>query len=243
MRDSCIFYRSFFEALKDLPPETRANLYDAIFEYSLNGTEIELSGIEVTIFRLVKPQLDANNKRFENGCKPKNKQTGSKTEAKDKQTGSEIEANVNVNENDNENVNPNANENSKTDVRTDNDTKIFIDKVLNRYGISEGQNPRAYMDKYSMISTYMFSELKESEIPEFRKQISFYFNYKDKTGEIKHALPKLIKEGWKEANWGMKVVALDKLPLKPKTNGMPLGMNYQQENYIPGGDAAKLWNK
>ena len=95
-----------------------------------------------------------------------------------------------------------------------------------------------------MISTYMFSELAESEITEFRKQISFYFNYKEKTGEKMHALPKLIKEGWKECNWGMKVVNVDKLPPKPKTtNGMPLGMNYQQENYIPGGDAAKLWNK
>ena len=36
MRDSFIFYRSFYDAIKTLPPENQAKIYNAIFDYSLN---------------------------------------------------------------------------------------------------------------------------------------------------------------------------------------------------------------
>ena len=99
-RDSFIFYRSFFEAINDLPESNQLEVYRAISQYSLNFIEPNLSGISKTILTLIKPQLEANRKRFENGCKDKiNKQTISKTEAKDKQTRSKPEANKNVNDN------------------------------------------------------------------------------------------------------------------------------------------------
>lgn len=107
-RDSFIFYRSFYEAISELPKENQADTYNAIMEYALNQEEIELTGISKAIFSLVKPQLDANYKKYENG-----KQKKSKTEAKQKQTKSKIGTNVNenVNDNDNENVNVNDNDN------------------------------------------------------------------------------------------------------------------------------------
>jgi hypothetical protein len=107
-RDSMIFYRSFYESVSGLSPVIKAELYDAIFEYGLNFKEIEFTNeISKALFTLIKPQLDANIKRFENGNKPKTKQIESKTEAKQKQNKSEIEANNNVNNN----VNVNNNEN------------------------------------------------------------------------------------------------------------------------------------
>ena len=109
-RDSFIFYRSFYEAISELPKENQADTYNAIMEYALNQEEIELTGISKAIFSLVKPQLDANYKKYENG-----KQKKSKTEAKQKQTkskiGTNVNENVNVNDNDNVNVNDNDNEN------------------------------------------------------------------------------------------------------------------------------------
>ena len=111
MRDSCIFYRSFYEAMNGLDASVKANIYDAIFEYSLNGILIELSGLEKTIFTLIKPQLDANNKRFENGKKGgKPKQNNTETKPKRNQNVTKTEANNNVN--DNVNVNNNNNENN-----------------------------------------------------------------------------------------------------------------------------------
>lgn len=107
-RDSMIFYRSFYESVNGLSPVVKAELYDAIFEYGLNFQEIKFENeISKALFTLIKPQLDANIKRFENGKKPKTKQTESKTEAKDKQNESKVEANNNVNVNDNVNKNEN----------------------------------------------------------------------------------------------------------------------------------------
>lgn len=107
MRDSFIFYRSFFEAISDLPNENQLEIYNAIADFSLNFKEPNLSGLSSTIFKLIKPQLEANNKRFENGSKPKQKRNISKTEAKKKQVKSKTEANNNVNNN--VNVNDNIN--------------------------------------------------------------------------------------------------------------------------------------
>jgi len=105
MRDSTIIYRSFFEAIKELPKDAQADCWNAIMEYSLNFNEIDLTGISKTIFILIKPQLDANLKRFENGNKPKK----SKSEANGKQDVSKSEANNNNNVNNNNNHNENDN--------------------------------------------------------------------------------------------------------------------------------------
>jgi len=104
-RDSMIIYRSFYEAIKELPKENQADVWSAVYEFGLNGKRIELTGISKTIFTLIAPQLEANYKKYLNGIKPKQKQIESKTEAKPKQKISKSEANVNVNVNDNENNN------------------------------------------------------------------------------------------------------------------------------------------
>ena len=99
-RDSMIFYRSFYESVEGMSPFIKAEVYDAIFKYALDFTEPEFTdNVAKAMFTLIKPQLDANIKRFENGKKPKTKQSESKTEAKDKQNGSKVEANNNVNNN------------------------------------------------------------------------------------------------------------------------------------------------
>ena len=85
-RDSFIFYRSFYEAIKEIPEESQLKVYKAITNYALNQEEIELNGIPKAIFSLIKPQLDANYKKYENG-----KQKKSKKEANDKQEESKSE--------------------------------------------------------------------------------------------------------------------------------------------------------
>ncbi len=87
-RNSFIFYRSFYESIRELPKDIQADVYDAICALALDGKEIEMSGIAKSIFILIKPQIEANNKRYASGKTPKN----SKSEAKDKRDGSEPEA-------------------------------------------------------------------------------------------------------------------------------------------------------
>ena len=77
MRDSVVFYRSFANAIRDLPPDQFKACAMSIINYGLDGIEPEGSGIEKTVFCMAKPQIDANNRRYENGTKggrPKTKQ-------------------------------------------------------------------------------------------------------------------------------------------------------------------------
>jgi hypothetical protein len=111
MRTYFIFYRSFYEAIADLPEANQLELYRAIFELSLNENEPQLTGISKTVFTLIRPQIVANNQRFKNGTKAKAKRNGSETEAKPKQTESKTEANKNKNKNNNENKKENENKN------------------------------------------------------------------------------------------------------------------------------------
>ena len=129
--DSFIFYASFFEAIKELPDENQLALYNAIFEYGLNGVEPKLKGIEKTVFTLIAPQLKANRVRYENGClggkygarggapkgnqnarkQPQNNPTPKQTEEKNNRETTPNQPQNNPKTTPNENENENENEN------------------------------------------------------------------------------------------------------------------------------------
>ena len=68
-RESFIFYKSFYEASKFLSNEDKWILFDMICQYGLYWNEIEWTWPAMWMFLLIKPQLDANNKKYENWCK------------------------------------------------------------------------------------------------------------------------------------------------------------------------------
>lgn len=118
MRDSFVFYKSFYEAIETLPKAKKIHLYDAIVRFALFSEEPSLEGALQGMFNLIKPQLSANLARYENGKKggrPKNekepKQNLEKNKNKPKQNQTITTKEPNVNENENENVNVNENVN------------------------------------------------------------------------------------------------------------------------------------
>lgn len=111
-RDSMVFYRSFYEAIKELPAEEQVNAFHAIMEYALNGVESCSDPTARMALILVKPQIDKNNQRYRNGCRGGN-QSRTEHEPSDNQTGTKQEPkgeNSEPNVNDNDNVNVNENE-------------------------------------------------------------------------------------------------------------------------------------
>lgn len=65
-----IFYSSFLEATKDLDNEQFGIVMRAITEYGINGTVPEnMDPITKIVFTLVRPQIDANAKRREDGAR------------------------------------------------------------------------------------------------------------------------------------------------------------------------------
>lgn len=113
-RESFVFYRSFRDAFRALDKDVRLRMYEAIIDYGLDLVEPHFEGIEKVLWTLIRPQLEANNKRFENGCKggapignqnarkqPRNNRETTKKQPKNNQK----QPNVNENENVNENIN------------------------------------------------------------------------------------------------------------------------------------------
>lgn len=123
MNDSFIFYKSYYDAISCLAREQQLNIYNAICSYSLYGDEPELSETEKAIFTLIKPTLDANFKRREDGKKggrPK-KKSEEKTSGFEKQKPVVME--MSENKKPNVNVNVNANVNANENVNADEEGK------------------------------------------------------------------------------------------------------------------------
>lgn len=102
-RQGFIFYKSFAEAIAELgDPETELQLFRAIVQYGLTGTAPQLTGAASACFKLIRPQLDANQKRWENGIKGGRPKT--KTKPNRNQNGTTGEPKEKEKEKENENV-------------------------------------------------------------------------------------------------------------------------------------------
>lgn len=109
-RDSFIIYRSFIESARELSEKDRLKVYEAMFDYGFEQKETELKGMARAIFTLIKPQLEANYRRYVSGCKggaPLNNQNATKKQPTNNQETTEKQPN------DNDNVNVNVNDNGK----------------------------------------------------------------------------------------------------------------------------------
>ena len=144
MRESFVFYASFYEAIKNLEPLEKAKAYDAIAHYSLTGEILEdTDGIAKIIFTMAKPQIEANQKRFvasKKGGRPKKEKTNGFENKKPMVLKNEENKKPNVNVNVNDNVNVKVNDNVSFLNKKENDPfvnstkKIFSDeyeKVFN----------------------------------------------------------------------------------------------------------------
>lgn len=158
-RDSFVFYRSFFEAITCLDAEEQVKCFNAIAKYALDGEESDIEGATKGIFLSIKPQIDANNKRYvdghkgaEHGKKGGRPKKENPTGVIDKNPIGVIDENPketpNVNENENVNVNENENVNYQQIADMYNDTCVSFPRVTT---ISDSRKKaiRARLKKYS----------------------------------------------------------------------------------------------
>jgi hypothetical protein len=126
MRDSFVFYASFYEAISNLPGETQLEVYNALCKYALLGELPEASPIAKAMLTVMRPAVDAASARYEasvangkKGGRPK-KENLEKPSPNLKGLETENLAKpiyyLNVNVNDNDNVNGNDND-KVTEIR------------------------------------------------------------------------------------------------------------------------------
>lgn len=94
-RNQFTFYKSYYDAIQELPKRDQSALILAICAYAIYETPPKgLSIAASTAFKLIKPTLDSGRRKAESGAlggQANGKQNGSKPEANGKQNGSKKE--------------------------------------------------------------------------------------------------------------------------------------------------------
>jgi hypothetical protein len=94
-RNQFTFYKSYYDAIQELPKRDQSALILAICAYAIYETQPKgLSIAASTAFKLIKPTLDSGRRKAESGAlggQANGKQNGSKPEANGKQNGSKKE--------------------------------------------------------------------------------------------------------------------------------------------------------
>lgn len=64
-KEAFVFYGSWCDAIKDLPVETKVEIYEATIQYGLTGSTEQLSPMAKLAFGFIKNDIDRNNKTYE----------------------------------------------------------------------------------------------------------------------------------------------------------------------------------
>ena len=152
-KESFVFYRSFYEAIKKLKKSDQLTVYSHLCRYALGEEVEEIDGVPAAIFELIKPQIDANLRRYENGMKGAEygKLGGRPKTPKEPLENPKQTPNVNVNDNVNENVNVNGNGNAAENPTAAPDTPRIpsLDEVKLFAQIRESVvDPEAFYEYY-----------------------------------------------------------------------------------------------
>lgn len=174
MKDSFVFYRSFYNAISKVKDKNvKADIYDAICELGLNDNVQELDdSVGAIILELIKPQILANNERYANGKKGGRPKKEENHRLFNKKTigfeNKKPNVNENVNENDNVNVNLNVNVNDNVnDISADLFTTDETEKNADLFSFVQESFGRTFNSiEYDFISNWDDNELTRYAVKE-----------------------------------------------------------------------------
>ena len=148
MADGVVFLPSFYEAIKDLPDNVRLGVYDAVACYGLYGELIEMEPTVKCLFTLIKPNIDASQRRYRtakaNGSKggrPKKNQLENQIQNQDIDSDSEKDF----------------------DIDKDSESDFDGDSEMDRDSL-EGEGDRAFLQPYKPADEMEFEKLKSAAL-------------------------------------------------------------------------------
>ena len=193
-RESFVFYSSFLKAIRAIKKrDIQAELALAIIEYGITGETTECGEVVSVAMELIKPQIEANNKKYINGMKgaehgvkggrPRKEkpQENPKVTPEKPLKNPKITPNVNVNDNDNDNdnnisflekkkqksdtaVSDLENENSESPIETLQDSKEQSGGGRKKFTIPTPEEVQAYCDeRKNDISGQQFCDFYSSK--------------------------------------------------------------------------------
>ena len=196
-RKTFIFYRSFYDSIKDLESKDFECVFRAICEYALNGNEIDLKGVPKAIFTLIKPSLDVSIKNYLNGSKPKAKfkPNESEIQANNKRNESETQANTEpIRNKDKDKYKEYKEKDSLTTIKKENESSTdFLSVFLSLYEIKPDVSSLTVvrdLDFAKVLKAWGESKWLKEEIKSLRWVVNNYNKiingeYKDKAKGVK----------------------------------------------------------
>ena len=138
IRNSFIFYSSFYEAINELPDEDQGPLYKAIIDYAFAGISSKnLSGVSKGFFALIKPNIDAANARHDaniengkRGGRPPKEKTETKPNRNPNHNPNETQIETETKPNQNPEYNPSNNPNHNPRQNLELERELDIDKDI-----------------------------------------------------------------------------------------------------------------
>lgn len=152
-RESMVFYRSFYEATKELPPEIYKEAMVALMDYALDGKLNKVSAYANMFLQMAKPQVDANNQRYINGSKGGRKSEPRTAKAEEEETEPEPKQNQAVTEPEpNEDVNENVNvkENKKHSCTAE--ATALFERLWAEYPVKKGKGQVSNTQKKRLLA-------------------------------------------------------------------------------------------
>lgn len=172
MRDSVVFYRSFYEAICELPEENQLSAIKAILEYALNERN-EATGTAMAILMMAQPVIDSNNKRYENGKKGgRPAKNESKNKADNDLTESESKPNDNQNATKAEpyvDVDVYVDDNTKKNNVRQSELESEFEEIWKIYPRKQG--------KKKALSAYVRARKNGTDVEEVRKGVMDYIEH------------------------------------------------------------------
>lgn len=206
-RTSFVFYESFYEAMEALPNDEFVKVMTAICRYALYGESTELDGVAKSIFILIKPQLDANNRKYENGKKggrptktetntePSDNLTETKQEPNPNLTLTKPEPNVNVNVNDNVNANDNDNKSTNTTKVVGTPTKrISLKEQLVNYVNELDYSEETKKALFSWI--FQIGLNGKVSVKQLQDKLEYIWNIYDDESLVRQSIEEAYRNNW-----------------------------------------------
>lgn len=191
MKESFVFYRSFYEAITEVPEESQLELFKAICEYSLNNKLPKLENkISRVIFKLIKPNIDSAKARYaasvENGKKggaPKGNQNARK---QPKTTQEQPKNNLNVDGDVDDNVDVNGECVYDTQPSQHTFPTPTLDE-LRSYCLENGMEDFNYEKFYNHYESNGWLNKNGTEIQNWKAKVRYWYKDDEQNGKlIKH---------------------------------------------------------
>ena len=122
-----VFHKSYWDAISNLPDEvSKCKVIDSICNYVFSNIEPELTGIESSIWILIKPTLDSSTKRYKSSVE-NGKKGGRPKKTQEKPNNNLTETQ------DKSQVKPNQNLNKDKDIDKDKDSDNVLSRLVKKF--------------------------------------------------------------------------------------------------------------